>query len=613
MKKLDRLIVEAFESRRFKEGEVKFKQSALHDPHIKKALDLIAQTDGVNIDDLLGEIYAKLAEFKEQFEKAPILYHTIVQNFLEEQVFSKFEASSVKVEGSPKFNATWFNLLIERIKGENGEFNPMRGFMDGKRLRELEFILIPRDLNRYPEFKNINTAAATPKGQFIFNTDFLQKLMDWAHLEELKPNGKKYKCNGGEFPDEYAYVEFVILHEFMHYTNDDFHYQKVIKKANPTIINWVGDFRSNYLLVKSGYAQLPLGLYNDKINFDRQKSYIEMYKLVEEEFKKLKKDDQDKIKKVLDSMSDDHGPGQQQGSDMEEGADGEFDENDIDEKAKKQNENFKNAKDKSKAEAEKDAKDKKESDKSLKKEADSGGSGAKGQDGDPSQIDYSNVKPKNWTALIKQFIDTQSTQFEENWVRPKWNHTLGTGGSAPSSGKPTERPTDLKKVKLAFCVDSSGSMSGVVAKVYANIIQILKTRPQLAGLVFTLVRFSSDCHIYKGIFKTDKAAELKDVNDTYSAMPLSLDKVFHEHYGSVTNFYGTTAEQIEKLLADKYNVIIFTDSDVLSGENLESLKKILKIKTGKVFLIFDTRRNYIEFRKITGMATDYHSYVEDEK
>lgn len=613
MKKLERLIAEAFETRRFKEGEVKFKQSALHDEHIKKALDLIAQTDGKSIDDILGEIYSELAAFKEDYDKAPILYHTIIQNFLEDKVFSLFQKSSVKIEGAPKFNATWFNLLIERIKGENGEFNPMRGFMDGKRLRELEFILVPRDLSKYPRFKDVNTAAATPKGQFIFNTDFLQKLMDWAHLEGLKPNGKKYKNNGGEFPDEYAYVEFVILHEFMHYTNDDFHYQKVIKKANPTIINWVGDFRSNYLLVKSGYAQLPIGLYNDKINFDRQKSYIDMYRLVENEFKNLGKDEREKLKRALDGLGDDHGPGQDQGASMEEGQDGEFDENDIDEKAKKQNDNFKNAKDKSKAEADQDAKEKKQNDKSAKSNADSGGTGAKGQDGDPNEINYDNIKPKNWAALIKQFIDTQSTSTEENWVRPKWNHTLGHGGSStPSSGKPTERPTDLTKVKLAFCVDSSGSMSGVVEKVYANIIQILKTRPQLANLVFTLVRFSSDCHIYKGIFKADKAAELKDVNEKYSQMPLSLNKVFHEHYGSVTNFAGTTTEQIEKLLADKYNVIIFSDSDVLSGENLDSLKKVLKIKTGKVFLIFDTRSNYIQFRKITGMATDYHSYVEED-
>lgn len=611
MSKYNRLLNEAFEARRFKEGEVQFRKHVFEDKHIKDAIDLIAKSSGTTPDAIVNEIHEKLVVFQERAKKAPILYHTLIQNIIEDTVFSKFwETEDLKVEGAPKFNITWFNLLIERIKGENAEFNPMRGFMDSKRLHEIEFIIIPRDVKRFPQYAKIDTAAATPKGQFIFNSHFMQKLVDWAHIEQVKPKGKKYKSNGGEFPDEYCYIEFVILHEFMHYTNDDFHYQKVIKNANPKIINWVGDFRSNYLLVKSGYTQLPMGLFNDKINFDRQHSYIEMYKLVEEEFKKLSDEEQKQVENDMNERSDEHEPGQEQGAEMDEGKDGEFDESDIDEKAKKQADNFKKAKDQSKEEAEAE---RKEQEQAAKAEASQQGNrGAKGSD-EAVGIDYSGVKPKNWAALIKQFIDTSAPTTEENWTRPKWSHTMGAGGgSMPSSGKPTERPTDLKKVKLAFCVDSSGSMSGVVAKVYANIEQILRSRPQLANLVFTLVRFSSDVHIYKGIFKTDKAVELKDVNENYSQMDLSLKKVFHEHYGSVTNFDETLSTQLLKLLADKYNIIIFSDQDITSGSNLEELKKVLKSKTGKVFIIFDTRTNYLAFRKNSNMATMFMSYIEEE-
>jgi hypothetical protein len=621
MSKYKRLLNEDFETRRFKEGEAEFRKHVFEDKHIKDAIKLIAEKTGISENEIVQEIHEKMIGFQEMYQKAPLLYHTLIENIVEDQVFTKFwKSPEVKVEGAPKFNITWFNLLIERIKVENGEFNPMRGFMDSKRLHEIEFIIAPRDVKKYPQYCDpksksfVGTAAATPKGKFIFNSDFLQKLMDWAHLEQIKPKGQKYKSNGGDFPDEYCYVEFVILHEFMHYTNDDFHYQKVIKNANPQIINWVGDFRSNYLLVKSGYTQLPMGLFNDKINYDRQHSYIEMYLLVEEEFKKLSEKDQNQATKDMNERSDEHEPGQGEGEGMDEGNDGEFTEGDIDEKGKKQQENFKNSKDQSKEEAEKERKEREAENAENRKKAEASETGQRGSKGsdDPATIDYSNVKPKNWAALIKQFLDTSSAAVEENWTRPKWSHTMGAGGgSMPSSGKPTERPLDLKKVKLAFCVDSSGSMSDVVEKVYANIEAVLKSKPQLANMIFTLLRFSSDVHIYKGIFKTNKATELKDVNDTYSNLELNLKTVFCQHYGSVTNFDDTLSSQLIKLLNDKYNIIIFSDSDITSGANLEELKKVLKTKTGKVFIIFDTRTNYLAFRKNSNMATVFMSYIEE--
>jgi hypothetical protein len=112
--------------------------------------------------------------------------------------------------------------------------------------------------------------------------------LDWAFLKGIKPKQIKYQNNGGKIPPEYAYIEFLLMHEYLHYSEADFYYHRIIPKANSKIINYVGDFRSNYLLVKSGYEQLPMGLFNDKINYDRQKTYREMYDVVKGEFDKMK-------------------------------------------------------------------------------------------------------------------------------------------------------------------------------------------------------------------------------------------------------------------------------------------------------------------------------------
>jgi len=84
-------------------------------------------------------------------------------------------------------------------------------------------------------------------------------------------------------PDEFGYLETVIFHEFMHFYHDDTEYYNIKQGCNHRIMNWASDFRSNYLLTKSGFTQLPLGLYSDEINFDRQNSLDEMYEVVKKE------------------------------------------------------------------------------------------------------------------------------------------------------------------------------------------------------------------------------------------------------------------------------------------------------------------------------------------
>jgi hypothetical protein len=215
-------------------------------------------------------------------------------------------------KGAPKFLIPVFNELREEIIADHMEgVWPLRGNIERRPLytpghytpdNEIGFadelvrkvmkdkIKVVDDTEKKKSrdiAHHIDTAAATPSGDFYFNVKFMQKLMDFAFLKKVKPKGMKYVCNGGKIPDEYCYIEFLIMHEYLHYMEEDFYYQHIIPGAKPTLINWVGDFRSNYLLVKSGYEQLPMGLFSDHINFDRQPTYSEMYKTVQDEFAKF--------------------------------------------------------------------------------------------------------------------------------------------------------------------------------------------------------------------------------------------------------------------------------------------------------------------------------------
>ena len=282
-------IAEAFEAKKYEKGQVKFSQSKFDDAHIKKIIADIAKKAGVPEADILNHVHAQMKKIDELAKVSPILYATIQQNIVENEVFKLVEEAKNKGYGldtKVAFDLPTFYKLFRYIKVEHDQFFPLRNFVDHKFLHNPVIIIVPSPQKEYKKFNKIDTAAATPTGQFIFNKVFMQNLLDYAHVKGLKPKGKKYKSNGGEIPDEYAYIEFLIIHELMHYTYADFHYQKILKAKNK-IINWVGDFRSNYLMVKSGMEQLPIGLFSDDVNYDRQKSYREMYEVVKAEFDKL--------------------------------------------------------------------------------------------------------------------------------------------------------------------------------------------------------------------------------------------------------------------------------------------------------------------------------------
>jgi hypothetical protein len=296
-------IKEAFEQRKFKEGEVKFSKSTFQDPFVIKVLDVLAGIRQVPVSQIIEEINAEIVKFNKIKDLCPTLHGTIADNIIESELFKQYwKLETPPLQGAPKFSKVTFFSLVNAIRGEHNRFLPLRNFVEKRRHANpaYKFTQDPTDPNGDdPMYKGVDTACATLTGEFVFSIKFCQKLIDWAHLKGIKPKGKKYASNGGvkvngrviPIPDEYAYLEFLIMHEYLHYSEGDFYYQKIIPDANMKIINYVGDFRSNYLLVKSGYEQLPIGLFNDKINYDRQKEYIEMYNLIKDEMDKLPKQD----------------------------------------------------------------------------------------------------------------------------------------------------------------------------------------------------------------------------------------------------------------------------------------------------------------------------------
>ncbi|MEM2159539.1 MAG: hypothetical protein QXN55_01140 [Candidatus Nitrosotenuis sp.] len=645
------LITEAFINRKFAKGVVKFKKHALNDPEIQAVIDHAAKELKKSKSEILDEINDKVDKFKKYAAKAPFLFSTILENVVEQTLFEMYEDYAINTPG-PKFNAVIFRKLVRYIKAEHDTFFPLRSFIKSTYLYDPPIILLP-NAKYEAESEQIKTAAADKQGNFYFNVPFMQNLMNYAHIKKVHPAGKKYQSNGGDIPDEYCYIEFVIMHEFMHYSYDDFYYNDIIKDNSISknfkmkIINYVGDFRTNYLLVKSGFEQLPMGLFNDDINYDRQKSYQEMYDIVKDELLKLNDKDREELEKMLDNMSDDHEPGNEgqegDGNGDDDGKDdksskksskkgkgGAGGDESGDEPSEKEGNGEGNGdgdgKDRGKGKINKTLEDiekrhkeiedamqkgedkdahevedhrRQENNKKNIKSGSNFGDGTKHGDAKIG-IDYSKEHARfDWEELLANVV--KSTGLNTVEVYGKHNRrNMQAIAQADDTGAAAVFPTEVQEeyidAKFAFIIDSSGSMSSYIEQVYANVHSLFTEHSALAKAEFFLVKFSSNYQIFKCIFNENKAALLNKIDATPN-FDKELHSVFTTHFGGGTNFSGEVAHIGRRLLEDGYNVIVMSDSDICGGGNLEDLVTMLNFPNGKAYVIFATRGDWITFRQ----------------
>ena len=295
-------VIEAqLDWKRAEPGQVKFKTSTLGDPHIRALVNDASKKTGIPAADIDAEIQSEVDDINEMKKYSPILYETAAMNAVENAAFDLIEHTT---KSTIQFSIQIFLKLCKLIQYEHEAFFPIRAPGEKNYIFHITPIIVPTTKDNLKKYNSIPTACATAGGDFVFNKDFMQKLLNWASIVNLKPQGGKYECNGGDIPDQYGYIEFLIMHELLHYSYGDMTRMKDLKQYSPNTHNQAMDFRINYLLVKSGYNQLPIGLFSDKVNYDRQGSYIEMVKLVHEELKKLPKPLQDLFQQIADAMDD---------------------------------------------------------------------------------------------------------------------------------------------------------------------------------------------------------------------------------------------------------------------------------------------------------------------
>jgi hypothetical protein len=268
--------------------QVTFESSDWDSPHIVNILQKLQEL-GIPPDAVKASCQESIEQSDKMNSIAPKLFQTMHQNRVESALFTQLWKQTdpytlAKQIGAPKFSRPMMQRLLSEMGGANsGEFFPLRSVTEKQALKHPLLEYSDED----PKYSNIETAAASPSGNFIFNDKFMQSLNNYAHLKQVKPTSSYFKSNGGDIPDEYVYAEFVLAHELLHYTHGDFLRQHTLHKPSHKIINFASDFRSNYILVKSGYSQIPIGLFSDEFNYDKYRDFNKLYEDVKAELDKL--------------------------------------------------------------------------------------------------------------------------------------------------------------------------------------------------------------------------------------------------------------------------------------------------------------------------------------
>jgi hypothetical protein len=291
-----------FNSLNLRRKDVQFSKTMLTDKHVQYIINEVSKVTNIPKADIEKKIDEDIKGIEEMRKYAPILYSTMAENAIEDSVFKLMRTHKVRIQGAPTLSERMFRKLVAYIKSQHNHFYNLKDVRTNKSLIEA-IIFVPNE--DFPQHNDVDTAAAMQNGTFIFNKAFCQALIDFAAIKGVRADDPKYQSNGGEIPDCYCYIEFLIIHEYMHYTNADWDLQKMYKIPNK-LCNWVGDFRNNYELVKGGLPQLPMGLFSKDINYDQQVTFQEMIEIVKSEFDKLPKPLQAKVENWFAEKGDKH-------------------------------------------------------------------------------------------------------------------------------------------------------------------------------------------------------------------------------------------------------------------------------------------------------------------
>ncbi len=315
--------------------------STEHNPFIRNTLANIAKENNLSIIELEEKLETYIEKFKKQHnkmlelaQKGNKIAEGNIQNYVESALFAMLEDMLKEgvIESKVVTDVSIFNKLVNYIRVINPAFKHLRDYKTKKYIRPI-IVLVPSKAKVDPVLQSVTTAGALRNGQIAFNKDFATTLLNFAYYAREEGQRGYFESQGGQIPDYYAYIEFVIMHELLHILYGDHYHDKKTDGFTPNMQNILGDFIINYNLVKKGFAQLPMGLFSPYYNYDNPefKTMEELQKKFLEEWQEIRQENAQNETQKTDEHFDENnqpneGDNQKDNAQNGQGEDGESQE-----------------------------------------------------------------------------------------------------------------------------------------------------------------------------------------------------------------------------------------------------------------------------------------------
>lgn len=238
----------------------------------------------------------------------------------------------------------------------------------------------------------------------------------------------------------------------------------------------------------------------------------------------------------------------------------------------------------------------------------SGGGGnttAGGPNKGRERIDKPAVPTYSWKELMSQFIMTQKKP-ENTYARVSKRSITGvTTAVATGAGvvKPGERQ-DEEAFKLLFVFDTSGSMGGVVSQALSEASTLVSQNFENVHAALGVTFFADSPEHYAANLQDKVYWAVSSFNDLDKTVPAAsqrkIDELFRMTLSGGTNFSTGLASELSIMASKGYNIIMFTDSDILIGSNWKVFLNFYKSHKRNMFLILNDRNTFAAVCKALG-------------
>jgi Mg-chelatase subunit ChlD len=198
----------------------------------------------------------------------------------------------------------------------------------------------------------------------------------------------------------------------------------------------------------------------------------------------------------------------------------------------------------------------------------------------------------SWQAMMRKMFQSAGQLFDTSYTKPHRRNVSGmeiarqTGAAAI---KPGVKTLDQPVVKILLAFDTSGSMYEDIPQVLAEARKLLRLLNKQSDTIAVVFWSGTDAW-FQCDMKANTYAKISDISELKSPMTKKdtekdINKLLSKGADGGTIFSSKLASACNQLAIDGWNIMIFSDDDILAGDNRERFIQLWETNKSKIFFI----------------------------